>query len=274
MRMKNIPLALSLLLLLASCGNTRERIKEKAENLKDKVTGNPNDGTTDQQAPEPKLSYGAPFVNRLSKFIIIPSHLETLVGEKGEQADLHSNLLFFNPETGEVNALDTGYVGFIENFSVLCAQPVPKDADGTELSDPGYRYIGTNGPSSLIFMEVANSKLKTDKSSNLWGSLYGRGATSYNRYLAVANDDGKNFTPLTPPNSAALWWEFIQNGGGFLASAVVDSDNNGKIEDSDKVELFYTNLQKPELGRTIVPAALQQTLTSDYIKRKKEFDKN
>lgn len=280
--MKNITIISAAVLLFVSCGQTRERIQKSAEDLKEKVSGNPNDDKV--QAPKPeqlKLTYSHAFVNRHSPFIIIPTRLKNLSG-KGDDIPLYSNLIFFNPEDGQVNHLDTNYAGFIEQFSVLTSQP-PKAAQ-TEDDEPEemevrneteYQYTGKNTPGSLIFMEIANSKLETDERSTVWESLYkGRNGsgTGYNKYLAIVNHDGKNFTALTPDNSAVIWWQFIREGAGFLASAVVDSDNNGKIEDSDKVELFYTNLLKPEQGHTVIPAALQQTLTNDYIKRKTAFE--
>ncbi len=139
---------------------------------------------------------------------------------------------------------------------MLCPQAVPKDADGAELSEPSYRYIGTNGPSSLIFMEVANSKLETDKSSDRWGKPVRAGATSYNRYLAVVNDDGKSFTALTAAQLNCCGGEFIQNGGGFWPRPWWIPTTTAKSMTNDKVELFYTNL-KDRTGRDPYSAALQ-----------------
>lgn len=273
--MKNITIATSLLLLLASCGNTRERIQEKAETLKEKVTGKPEEDTEPETKPdEVKLTYESPFVNRQSKFIVIPTRFESGTESKEEYTNLYSSLLFFNPESGETNALDTtSYIGFIDRFSALTSTPESKENDSQQ-KNTHYTYAGKNTPNTLLFLEIANSELtvETKGRGGVWGSLYKGSSTRQNIYLATVNHDGKNFQPLTPNNSAVIWWEFIQEGSALLASAVVDTDNNGKIEDTDKIELFYTNLQKPQLGRTIIPATLQQALTSDYIKRKKEFE--
>lgn len=270
--MKKTYLYLPLLALCISCGNKGVSFKKGIRDLTDKVEGKGNKAEEEKlkQPDNLRLEYETITENRQSDFVIIPIRLDYIISPKDGDETLYANLLFYNPKSGQLNYMDTSYVGFVLRYEILTSQPPQHDKKGSIIEDQ-YTYAGKNTNNHLIFMEIANSRLSGRGSSDSFGK---GNYNTYNTpsYLAVVKDDGSNFVALTPANSDVQWWSFIQDGKALVASATTDSNNNGKIDSSDKIQLFYADLTAPTLGSIIVPEGLQNLLVHDFVKRKTHFD--
>lgn len=276
--MKNICISIFFLIILFSCGQRNQTsnndIKEKAESMRDKVAEN-KDSTLSKEEKlkyeNLRMEYFPAVTNQYSDFVITPIKLEQ-VFSKDSDVELFSNLLFYNPNTGQINYIDTSYIGYIDSYKILTSHQEKKAEDDYSSEESEYQYIGKNCPNNLIFLQIANS-LDADHRSDIYSRLSNEGTYGYQHYLAITNHDGTNFITITPTNSAVMWWSFIHDGKGILASAAVDSNNNGKIDDNDETQIYYTNLLKPQAGSIVVPSITQQMLTKDFIKRRLDYDK-
>ncbi|TAE60827.1 MAG: hypothetical protein EAZ87_04330 [Nostocales cyanobacterium] len=194
----------------------------------------------------PNITYGDLIIQKSSDYIMIPvnlpdqeqdANLDLNLSRSYERDKKTYNMIFYHQKTGETQLL-LDKKAIIKDYKLL--EIKSKDKPNKE----------------FWLFQIIDKDTNKDQKLNNQDAVIGY----------ISDLSGKNFKQITPDNTQLINWVILPSENAILLKIIKDSNQDLKFTDPDNTNFVRVNLEKPEIGKEIIPNELESKIKSYVIK--------